>query len=158
MMCINYTTYDIRCNWDTINLGMYQDIMVNSPETGQGAQPYWYARVIGIFHAYISSTHPDMRGKLLHLMEFLWVCWFRKEPDPYFHGFCHACLPKIGWVLSSDEYAFNFLDPAQVIRGAHIIPAFSAGHTSTLLPVTKTEACILNSDEEEDWVNFYVNM
>ena len=59
---------------------------------------------------------------------------------------------------SSDEYAFTFLDPKQVIRGAHIIPAFSEGRTSTLLPVEKSVARVLSPDEKDDWVNFYVNV
>ena len=91
-------------------------------------------------------------------MDFLWVRWFGMEHDPYRHGFYHARLPKIGFVELSDEFAFTFLDPAQVIRGAHIIPAFSEGRTSALLPVTKSVARILNLDEEDDWLNFYVNM
>jgi len=37
---INYTTYDIRHNRDTINIQLYLDIMVNSLETGPNAQPY----------------------------------------------------------------------------------------------------------------------
>jgi hypothetical protein len=57
---INYTTYDIRCNTDTINPQTYPDIMVKSPETGPNGQPYWYARVIGIFHATVSSCHPQV--------------------------------------------------------------------------------------------------
>ena len=159
-MQINYTTYDVRRNWDTINPKTYPDIMVKSPETGPSAQPYWYARVIGIFHAYVSSDHADVGGRdsKLHQMDFLWVRWFEMERSPYRHGFRHARLPKIGWVESSDDYAFGFLDPTQVIRGAHIIPAFSAGRTSTLLPVTKSAARILNPGEEDDWLNFYVNM
>ena len=35
----------------TINPTTHPDIMVKSPETGSDAQPFWYARVIGIFHA-----------------------------------------------------------------------------------------------------------
>jgi hypothetical protein len=132
--------------------------MVNSPETGPGAQPYWYAHIIGIFRAYISSIHPDVQGKTLHFMDFLWVCWFGKEPGPYRHGFCCTQLPKIGFVEASDNYAFTFLDPAQIVQGVHLIPAFSAGRTSELLPVTKSVARILNPDDEDDWVNFYVNM
>ena len=91
-------------------------------------------------------------------MEILWVCWFGVEPGRYRSGFHLACLPKIGFVESSDEFTFTFLDPGQVIRGAHIMPAFSEGHTSTLLPVTKSVAQVLNPDETDDWVNFYVNM
>jgi hypothetical protein len=157
-MRINYTTYDVRRDGDTINPWTYPDIMVTSPETGPGAQPYWYARVIGIFHTFVSSTHPGVGWGMLHPMEFLWVRWFGMEPGPYRHGFCHAHLPKIGFVESSDNYAFTFLDPAQVIRGAHIIPAFSEGRTSALLPVTKSVARILNPEEEDDYLNFYVNM
>jgi hypothetical protein len=157
-MQINFTTYDIGRDGNTINPRIYPDIMVNSPETGPDAQPFWYARVIGIFHAYISSTHRDVRGKALRSMDFLWVRWFGMEPGPYSHGFHHARLPKIGFVEASDNYAFTFLDPAQVVRGAHLIPAFSAGRTSALLPVTKSVARILNPDDEDDWVNFYVNM
>lgn len=158
-MRINYTTYDVRRDGDTINPRTYPDIMVKSPETGPGAQPYWYARVIGIFHAYISSTHPGVEGGgKLYRMEFLWVRWFGKEPGQFRHGFSHAHLPKIGWVESSDKYAFTFLDPAQVIRGAHIIPAFLEGRTSALLPVKKSVARVLDPNEEDDWLNFYVNM
>jgi hypothetical protein len=91
-------------------------------------------------------------------MEFLWVQWFGIEPGCYRHGFHLACLPKHGFVESSDEYAFSFLDPGQVIRGAHITPVFSEGCTSTLLPATKSVAQVLAPDESDDWVNFYVNM
>jgi len=159
-MQINYTTYDVRRDGDVINPQVSPDIMVNSPEIGLEAQPYWYARIIGIFHAYILTTHLDVPvgGRILRLMDFLWVCWFGMEPSPYRHRFYHACLPKIGFVELSDNYTFTFLDPAQVIRGAHIIPAFSNKCISALLPVTRSVACVLNPDEEDDWVNFYVNM
>ena len=132
--------------------------MVMSPEKGPQVQPYWYARVIGIFHALVSSSHPDVKNKSRVRMEFLWVRWFGVEPGRYRHGFHLARLPKIGFVESSDEYAFTFLDPGQVIRGAHITPAFSEGRTSTLLPATKSVARVLRPDEKDDWVNFYVNM
>jgi hypothetical protein len=131
--------------------------MVKSPETGPNAQPYWYARVIGIFHAVVSSSHPGVK-KSRGRMEFLWVRWFGVEPGRYRHGFHLARLPKIGFVVSSDEYAFTFLDPGQVIRGALITPAFSEGRTSTLLPAAKSVARVLSPDEKDDWVNFYVNM
>jgi len=157
-MRINYTTYDVRRDGDTINPWVYPDIMVKSPETGPSAEPYWYARVIGIFHAYVSSTHPDVRVRTLRSMDFLWVHWFGVEPGAYRHGFCHTRLPMIGFVESSDKYAFTFLDPTQVVRGAHIIPAFSAGRTSALLPVPRSVARILTPGEGDDWVNFYVNM
>jgi hypothetical protein len=155
---INYTTYDVRRDGNTINPTFYPDIMVKSPETRPQAQPYWYARVIGIFHAMASSSHQEVNNKSMQRMNFLWVRWFGVEPGRYRHGFRYAHLPKIGFVESRDEYAFTFLDPAQVIRGAHIIPAFSEGRTSALLPATRSVARVLNPDEEDDWLNFYVNV
>jgi len=155
---INYTTYDVRRDGDTINPRTYPDIMVKSPETGPHAQPFWYARVIGIFHASVSSCHPGVTEKSTCRMDFLWVRWFGVEPGRYRHGFRYARLPKIGFVESTDEYAFTFLDPTQVIRGSHLIPAFAEGRTSALLQATKSVARVLDPDEENDWVNFYVNM
>lgn len=157
-MRLNYTTYDVRRNGDVINPRTYPDIMVKSPETGPQAQPFWYARVLGIFHALVTSTHREVQERSLCRINFLWVRWFGMEPGPYRHGFCYARLPKIGFVESSDEYAFTFLDPAQAIRGAHIIPAFSEGRTSALLPVKISAARILNPNEQDDWLNFYVDM
>jgi hypothetical protein len=155
---VNYTTYDIQRDGDTINPRTYPDIMVKSPETGPEAQPYWYARVIGIFHAMVSSSHAGVEEKSLRHMDFLWVRWFGVEPGRYRHGFQYARLPKFGFVESTDDYAFTFLDPALVIRGVHMVPAFSEGRTSALLPATKSLARVLNPEDEDDWVNFYVNM
>jgi hypothetical protein len=157
-MRINYTTYDVRRDTDTIKLGSYPDIMVKSPETGPGAQPYWYARVIGIFHAHVLSSHVGAQESSLHRMDFLWVRWFGVEPGRYRHGSRYARLPKIGFVVSEDYFAFSFLDPAQAIRGVHVIPAFSEGRTSKLLPNVKSLARVLNPEEKDDYVNFYVNM
>ena len=156
---VNYTTYDIQRDGDTINPRTYPDIMVKSPETGPEAQPcQWYARVIGIFHAMVSSSHAGVEEKSLRHMDFLWVRWFGVEPGRYRHGFQYALLPKFGFVESTDDYAFTFLDPALVIRGVHMVPAFSGGRTSALLPATKSLARVLNPEDEDDWVNFYVNM
>ena len=155
---INYTTYDVRREGDVINPKTYPDIMVKSPETGRQAQPYWYARVIGIFHGLVSSSHPGVKERSLRRMDFLWVRWFGMEPGNYHYGFRHARLPKIGFVESTDDYAFTFLDPSQVIRGAHMIPAFKEGRTSALLPALKSVARVLSPEDNDDWVNFYVNM
>jgi hypothetical protein len=132
--------------------------MVKSPESGTNAQPFWYARVIGIFHASVSSSHTGVVEKSLRRMDFLWVRWFGVEPGRYRYGIRYARLPKIGFVESTDPYAFTFLDPAQVIRGVHVIPAFSEERTSELLPTTKSIARVLNPEDDSDWVNFYINM
>jgi hypothetical protein len=155
-----YTTYNIRRDADTINTWTYPDVMVTSPETGPNAQPYWYAHVIGIFHAIMLLMHLELEGMARSWthMDFLWVQWFGMEPGRYCHGLQAGCLPKIGFVELTDKYAFTFLDPGQAIRGAHLIPAFAEGRSSALLPAKKSATRVLNPDEEDDWLNFYINM
>jgi hypothetical protein len=131
------------------------DVMVLSREDGANAHPYWYARVLGIFHARVLHTGPQAANRALQHMEFLWVRWFGTEPD-YQAGLKVARLPKIGFLPDSDPDAFGFLDPSLVIRGCHLIPAFANGRTSELLKATRTLGRPL--DEIDDWTNYYVNM
>ena len=161
-----YTTYDVQRQTDTVNPRTCADVMVHAsaPDDEDDAgdhEPYWYARVLGIYHAKVSTSHSDaINGREVRRMEFLWVRWLGAEPG-HRHGFPRAVLPKIGFVPSTDEYAFGFLDPKHVIRGCHLIPAFTCGRTSDLLPVENTDArlqCYGRARETDDWMNFYVNM
>jgi hypothetical protein len=72
---INYTTYNVRRDQDTINPRNHADVMMLSPEDDPGAHPYWYARVLGVFRAQVISFHPlantTCTGPLD--LEFLWV-------------------------------------------------------------------------------------
>ena len=54
-----YTTYDIQRQTDTINPKSCPDIMVHAPPPDNTTQyePYWYARVLGIYHAKVSCSH-----------------------------------------------------------------------------------------------------
>ena len=51
--------------------------------------------------------------------------------------------------------AFDFIDPAEVIWGVHLIPAFAHRKTNGLLG--SLIACPLK-DNDQDWQYFYVNM
>ena len=91
-------------------------------------------------------------------MDFLWVCWFGEVPD-YCSGFRRACLPTIGFIDSTDKFAFSFVDPANVLCGCHLILAFDAGQNADLLPWPCSIAqCLTNPDNIDDWSYFYVNM
>ncbi|KIL54731.1 hypothetical protein M378DRAFT_91987, partial [Amanita muscaria Koide BX008] len=118
---------------------------------------YWYARVIGIFHAMASSSHTNVSNHSFQRMEILWVCWYGAEPN-YRHGFRLGQMPKVGFVAHTDEDAFGFLDPKCVIRGCHMIPAFAEGRTSELLPLPRSAARVLDEKEVDDWTNFYVGI
>lgn len=130
--------------------------MLQSPETQEGAEAYWYARVLGIYHANVWLENSQIHSASdIRKMDFLWVRWFGAEPD-YHSSFHHCRLPKIGFVESTDEFAFGFVDPANVIRGAHLIPAFSIGKGTDLLP--RPDSAARSPGDTEDWLNFYVNM
>ena len=157
-MTVNFTSYDIRRDYDLVNPRSHPDIMIVSPDSEtNNALPFWYARVLKIYHADVWTSHPDVRDHSTHSMNFLWVRWFGTEPG-YNWGFSHARLPKIGFVEWNDPFAFTFLDPAHVVRGCHLIPAFAEGRTSTLLPEGKSAGRVLVAEETDDWLNFYVGM
>ncbi|KAF8890440.1 hypothetical protein BD779DRAFT_1438607 [Infundibulicybe gibba] len=156
LLRINYTTYDMRRDQDVINPRTHPDVMMISPETGPTAHPFWYARVLGIFHANVLHTGPESRNRSVQHMEFLWVRWFGIEPN-YQWGFRVARLPKIGFVPETDPDAFGFLDPSLVLRACHLAPMFAAGRTSNLLQTTAPTAARPLS-ETDDWMNYYVMM
>ena len=132
------------------------DVMVLSSETGASAHPYWYARILGIFHAKVLHMGPAAKNHSVQHMEFLWVQWFGMEPD-YVSGAHVACFPKVGFVPNTDNGAFGFLDSSLVIYGCHLVPAFATGRTQTLLHTTSPTAAHL-PNEIDDWMNYYVIM
>src|SRR5271168_4699808 len=53
------------------------DIMVLSHENDtENVHPYWYARIIGIFHAMVTQKDTNSRWSEPQKMEFLFVWWF----------------------------------------------------------------------------------
>ena len=153
---MNYTTYDVRRDRDTVTTSTRRYVMLRSPEAGPGVHPYWYAQVLGIYHANVSTTHPAASKHSAQHMEFLWVRWLGVEPG-HRSGSRVARLPKVGFVEDTDKDAFGFLDPELVIRGSHLIPDFNSGRTCDLMSYDGLTAA-RPMDEKDDWTNFYVNM
>ena len=155
---IYYTSYNLQRQCDTVNPHTHPDLMLRSPVNEEGAEPYWYARVLGVYHANVWAENEVIPGaRNVRRMDFLWVHWFGEEPG-YLSGFHRARLPKIGFVESTDEFAFSFVDPANVVRGCHLIPAFNSGRSADLLPCPRSIARCLNPEDIDDWLSFYVNM
>ena len=152
---VNFTTYDIRRDQDTMNPRNRCDIMVQSHEDSANAHPFWYARVLGVFHAQVLHTGPLAQNRSIQHMEFLWVRWFGII-EGHQYGAKIARLPKIGFLGETDASAFGFLDPSLIVRGCHLIPAFMDGRTSDLL---KTKSSLGRPvGEIDDWAAFYVMM
>jgi len=153
---VNYTTYDVRRDRDTVNTSSRRYVMVRTPEVGENAHPYWYAQVLGIYHTHVATTHLAAVKHSAQPIQFLWVRWLGTEPG-YRSGSRVARLPKVGFVEATDDDAFGFLDPDLVIRGSHLIPVFHSGRTSDLMPYDGVTSA-RSTGEKDDWMNFYVNM
>ncbi|THH09784.1 hypothetical protein EW146_g8583 [Bondarzewia mesenterica] len=161
---VNYTTYDVRRAQDSINPRTHPDVMVLSYEddAGPNAQPhpYWYARILGIFHVMARYVGPGSQSHEMQRMDFLWVRWLGLDPQMR-TGWAAMRLPAVGFVPESNADAFGFIDPQEVLRGVHLIPAFHHEHTTDLL---NSSSCCRHQgksqdyEEEEDWNLFYVNL
>ncbi|TFY56610.1 hypothetical protein EVJ58_g7535 [Rhodofomes roseus] len=151
---VNYTTYDVRRDQDYLNSTTHRDVLLHSCETQMGSHPYWYARIIGIYHADVLRIGDGVTDHSIQSMEFLWVRWFGIDPE-YRYGARVARLPKIGFVPLSDNLAFGFLDPSLIIRACHLMAAFADGRTTELLPV---HTIARSPAEHDDWVSYYVGI
>jgi hypothetical protein len=129
----------MRRDYDTINSRTHPFVMVFSSESCHDVYPFWYAAVLGVFHAeiqQIGSQSSDFRPKS---MTFLWVRWL-ESVEGYTSGRKLAKLPKLRFLPNTDDFAFGFLDPSRVLRGCHLIPSFSDGKITEQLEQTISES------------------
>ena len=154
---VNYTTYDNRRAQDTINPRTRPDIMMLSSEDGEDGHPYWYARVLEIFHASVLHVGPQSKSSQPQRMEFMLVRWFGRDTNKP-GGWKARRLHRIGFV-SAGSTPFGFVDPAIIIRAVHLIPAFAHLETPDLLGQSKVaRPWAANIEEHVDWRYYYVNM
>ena len=125
-MTVYHTTYDLRRGSDKINLKGRPFIMALSH--GDPSHPYEYARVLGIYR--VKVLHPTMATPTS--MDLLWVRWFKID-QTHQAGWKAKRLYRVQFVPSHENDAFGFLDPDDVIRGAHLIPCFDKGLIVALL-------------------------
>ena len=150
---INYTTYDVRRSQDVINPGTpRRDIMVladNEGEDTHSNHPFWYARVLGIYHVNVIYTGLGMIDYAARRFDFLWVRWFH-HLGPIKWEDCK--LDSVAFLPMADEEAFGFLDPKDVLRASHVLPAFSRGRLNTdTIPMS------ICARDSHDWKRYYVN-
>ena len=149
----------MRREQDSLNPRTHANVMMLSHDEDSDRHPYWYARIIGLFHAVV--RHPSSINPII--LDVAWVHWYGKDPDSsYQSGWKAHHLPQIGFVeytediSTSNSPAFGFVDPTHIIRGIHLIPAFHHGMTNELLPPSKSAR--LPSEGNLDFNFFYVNM
>lgn len=153
---INFTTYDVRRSQDSLNpRSSHCDVLVQAQEDTHSPNyhPFWYARIVGIFHANVFLAETD--GSVttpFQTLHFLWVRWFGRDLSR--RTGVHRYFERIGFVTEDDDTdPFGFVDPADVIRACHLIPAFTFGRTEDLLPPSIGRS---NPDERTDWQWYYV--
>ena len=87
--------------------------------------PFIYACILGVYHANVvrkfattgaQNYNPDR-------MEFLFVCWFMYL-GPVNVQWANLKLDSLSFLPVNSEDAFGFIDPANVLRGSHILPWF----------------------------------
>ncbi|VDC05049.1 unnamed protein product [Peniophora sp. CBMAI 1063] len=141
---INYTTYDVRRAQDSLNPRLGAHIMTPTRPWDNLDHPFSYARILGIAHVNVSlrsSTDTAFTAPAsTQLKEVLWVRWFRHDSRRK-SGFKSRRLPRLQLVEEDCAYAYGFLDPDDVIRGSHLIPAFAFGKR-----------------EDGEWQYHYVNI
>jgi len=150
---INYTTYDVRRKQDTINPGTsHRDVIVMAETEDEGDHPYLYARVIGILHANVVYTGGTRVDYTPRKYEVLWVRWFEHDTTAPAGSWSHSRLDRLHFPPMARDDAFGFLDPADIVRGCHMIPAFTAGKRHE--DGKGLSLCAMDSG---DWRSYYVN-
>ncbi|KAG2128017.1 uncharacterized protein EDB93DRAFT_1096202 [Suillus bovinus] len=117
------------------------------------SHPYWYACVLGIYHMEVwlnNGSQPVKRN-----LKVLFVKWL-VDLQSYKCGMKHTRLPKITFMEESDPDMFRFLNPGQVIRGAHLIPAFASG--CGVSSIQHGTLLARPGGELDDWEEYYVGM
>ncbi|CDO77563.1 hypothetical protein BN946_scf184912.g62 [Trametes cinnabarina] len=158
---VNYTTYDRQRSQDSINPRTHSDILLLAPKRREGPgadHPYLYARVIKVLH--INVCLVDTPGSEFDRVDVLWVRWFRLDPS-FTGGFETKRLHRLQFVpIDSQEDSFGFIDPCDIVRGAHLIPAFTHGRTADLLagPTVARQEASSEEDRNTDFKYHYVNI
>ena len=146
---INYTTYDLRRAQDSINVCTQPYIMTlghEDKEDGIKSHPYWYAKVLRIFHVNVRrSGHMESDR-----MEFLWVRWFGRDSS-HKGGFETRRLHHIGLTDSKDATSYEFLNPSDILQGIHLIPTFSPNQMNPEADNSDSD----DSDEDAPITEFY---
>jgi hypothetical protein len=135
-----------------MNPRTHADIMTLAPEDAHGDHPFSYARILGVFHCDVVHNNNGTLTTPVPV-NFLWVRRFRLDRS-FKGGFKRKRLHRIEFLPDSDPDAYGFVDPDEVIRASHLIPAFAHGPTDSVLYTSLAR----KPDEFDDWRYHYVNL
>ena len=148
----NFTSYDIWHRTNIVKLGGFHcNIMLLADcADGSSSSDFLYARVLGAYHANVIYTRPGMRDYTARCFNFLWVRWYHVV-DPGSSGWRTSTLDTVRFPPMHEDNSFGFVDPNNVLRGCHILPAFAKG---------KREEANVNvshcAKDTKDYLRYYV--
>lgn len=152
LLRVNYTTYDVRRDQDTINVASsHCNMMILSGSDSSQSPMYRYARVHGTYHANIIFVGQGIVDYNAIRIEFLWVQWY-KQVDCTHTGWVAQKLDRLRFPPMANDDSFGFLDPADVLCGCHILPVFSKGRVHS-----DGKGMSFHAKDARDWVEYYVN-
>ena len=155
LLRFNFTTYAVRRGTDVVKPGSFRcNIMLLSADCASDSTSdshhFLYARVLGAYHANVVYTGPGMRDYKPRRFDFLWVRWY-EDIDPGSSGWCNSSLDSVRFPPLNDDESFGFVDPVDVLRGCHIIPAFSSGkRQETRIDVSRC------AKDSKDYKRYYI--
>ena len=81
----------------------------------------------------------------------LWVRWYEVvDSDPGFSGWDSSTLDMLHFSPLHQDNSFGFVDPEVVLRGCHILPAFSKGKWEPNVNVSRS------AKDNKDYLLYYV--
>ena len=130
LLRFNFTTYAVRRKTDIVKPGMSQcNVMLISSDcadsSASNSHHFLYAQILGAYHANVVYTGPGMHDYKVRCFDFLWVQWY-EDVDPGSCGWSNSSLDSVRFSSLNDNESFGFVDPVDILRGCHIIPAFSS--------------------------------
>jgi hypothetical protein len=159
IIMFNYTTYDMRRDQDVLNPGTsHCNFMALAQPDSTDEHPFIYGRILGVFHVNVIYNGPGMTDYNPRRYDFLWVRWYDLENSVPHKS--KTTKPKASHRLNrlvfpslDEEDSVGFLDPADVLRGCHIIPAFAQEKRFS----DSNEEFSKCAREDRDWNVYYVS-
>ncbi|EGO04334.1 hypothetical protein SERLA73DRAFT_148890 [Serpula lacrymans var. lacrymans S7.3] len=149
-------SHDPACTDFVPNLKIH---LLHSPLDGfdtnlrRPSHPFYYARVLGIYHTNVVCTGQEVTTYYTCKMEFLFVRWYKlcgplnRETDSGWYK-----LNMLHFVPIAEDDAFGFVNPADVLPSCHLVPAF---HEGKLHPDGIGMSNF--AQDAQDWKKYYVN-
>lgn len=152
----NFTTYDVRRRTDVVkpggsrcNIMLLADCITNNSGPSD-LHPFLYASVLGAYHANVIYTGPGMQDYKARLFNFLWVRWY-EVVDTGILERDNSTLDSVRFPPMHEDNSFGFVDPDDVLRGCHILPAFAKGKREEIR--VNVSRCVKDT---KDYLLYYV--